>query len=268
MCYAVRMVIDCHTHIGFSGAIVADPKSLVAAMRKAGVDKAMVYAGRINGCTTEALLDAITPYRGTLYAVGSLACERGAKRPSVAHVEEWFASGKVHALKFYPGYEHFFPQDSWLSPYYDILAKYGRPAIFHSGDTYSGVAAAKLKYAHPLHLDEVAVDHPKLRIVLAHLGYPWIVDAAEVVYKNKNVYADCSGFVYGTFNAGQREHFRECWKEFVRISNAPERILFGSDWPISDSGSYLRLMKATVTKSLHHRFFTDNAVELFGLGAS
>lgn len=261
------MIIDCHTHIGFSGAIVADPKSLAASLRKAGIDKAMVYAGRINGCTTEALVDALKPYRGTLYAVGSLACERGAKRPSPATVDKWFATGKIHGLKFYPGYEHFFPQDSWLSPYYEVLVKHGRPAIFHSGDTYSGVPGAKLKYAHPLHLDEVAVEHPKLKIVLAHLGYPWIVDAAEVVYKNKNVYADCSGFVYGAFNARQKAHYRDCWREFVRISNAPERILYGSDWPISDPVSYVRFLRTLVTKSLQHRFFHDNAAELFGLDA-
>lgn len=259
------MIVDAHTHIGFSGAIIADPASLVMSMRKAGIDKAMVFAGRINGCSTADLLDAIAPYRGTLYPVGSLTAGKG-KRPSAAQVEEWLASGAIHGLKFYPGYEYFYPQDAWLSPILELLAKYRRPAIFHSGDTYSRVHVAKLKYAHPLHIDEVAVEHPQLRVVLAHLGYPWIVDAAEVVYKNKNVYADCSGFVYGAFSPEQRAHFRECWKEFVRVSAAPERILFGSDWPISDQSSYVRTMRQ-LAAGASKPFFSKNAVELFGLDA-
>jgi predicted TIM-barrel fold metal-dependent hydrolase len=260
------MIIDAHAHIGFSGAIIADPASLVMSMRKAGIDQAMVFAGRINGCSTADLLEALAPYRGTLHAVGSLTAG-GGKRPSVAQVEEWLASGAIRGLKFYPGYEYFFPQDEWLSPFLGLLEKYRRPAIFHSGDTYSRVHVAKLKYAHPLHIDEVAVEHPQLRIVLAHLGYPWIVDAAEVLYKNKNVYADCSGFVYGAFSPAHRTHFRACWKEFVRISSAPERILFGSDWPISDQSSYVRTMRQ-IAGVKAEPFYSKNAVELFGLDDS
>ncbi|HTM68853.1 MAG TPA: amidohydrolase family protein [Candidatus Binatia bacterium] len=259
------MIVDAHTHIGFSGAIIADPASLAASMKKAGIDKALVFAGRINGCSTQDLLGALKPYRGILYPVGSLTAGAG-KRPSKAQVEEWLASGAVHGLKFYPGYEYFYPQDDWLAPILELLAKYRRPAIFHSGDTYSRVHVAKLKYAHPIHLDEVAVEHPQLRVVMAHLGYPWIVDAAEVVYKNKNVFADCSGFVYGAFTAKNRAHFRECWREFVRISAAPERVLFGSDWPISDQSSYVRTMK-DIAGPRATDFFSKNAVELFGLEA-
>ena len=46
-------------------------------------------------------------------------------------------------------------------------------------------------------MDEVAVDHPTREFVLAHVGNPWLTDAAEVVYKNLNVWADLSGLVVG-----------------------------------------------------------------------
>ncbi|MEY4744609.1 MAG: hypothetical protein RL272_554, partial [Candidatus Parcubacteria bacterium] len=71
------MVVDAHTHIGFSGAIIADPASLVMSMRKAGIGQALVFAGRINGCSTADLLEAIAPYRGILHAVGSLTAGGG-----------------------------------------------------------------------------------------------------------------------------------------------------------------------------------------------
>ena len=47
------------------------------------------------------------------------------------------------------------------------------PVFFHTGDTYS--PEAKLKFAHPLGVDEVAVDHPDVKFVLCHLGNPWTV---------------------------------------------------------------------------------------------
>src|SRR5208282_4375038 len=93
------------------------------------------------------------------------------------------------------GYLHFHPADPAYRPYYELAARRRLPFIFHTGDTYSPYA--KLKYAHPLGVDEVAVDHPDVRFVLAHVGNPWMIDAAEVVYKNVNVWADLSGLIVG-----------------------------------------------------------------------
>ena len=59
----------------------------------------------------------------------------------------------------------------------------------------------KLKYSQPLIIDEVAVDFPKVKFVIAHCGTPWVADAVEVVAKNKNVYMDLSGLMEGKFKA-------------------------------------------------------------------
>ena len=42
----------------------------------------------------------------------------------------------------------------------------------------------------PLLVDDVAVDNPDVKFVMAHFGNPWLIDAAEVIYKNDNVWAD------------------------------------------------------------------------------
>ncbi len=47
-------------------------------------------------------------------------------------------------------------------------------------------------------MDEVAVDFPGVRFVLAHFGNPWLIDAAEVLFKNANVWADLSGLFVGS----------------------------------------------------------------------
>jgi predicted TIM-barrel fold metal-dependent hydrolase len=80
---------------------------------------------------------------------------------------------------------------------YALAAKYAVPVMIHCGDTYT--PKGKVKYSHPLHVDEVAVDHPDVNFVICHLGNPWLRDCMEVVYKNANVYADISGLVLGNF---------------------------------------------------------------------
>jgi len=110
----------------------------------------------------------------------------------------------------------------------------------HTGDCYN--PTAKVKYAHPLHLDEVAVDYPDLRLVACHLGNPWFRDTAEVIYKNANVWADISGLVLGDI----AEHF-EAWLkeqvvEIIQFAGEPDKLLYGTDWPIVNMGPYLKLI--------------------------
>lgn len=259
------MIVDTHVHIGFGGAIKASARSLAASMREAKIDKALVFAGEMNDCPTERMLEEIAPHAGKLYGIGSIS-PLSKKRPSLAKIEGWLKSSKIRGLKFYPGYEYFYPYDKVIRPYLKLLARHGRPAIFHSGDTYSRVRRAKLKYAQPIHVDDIAAELPELKIVIAHLGYPWVTDAAEVCYKNQNVYADLSGFVYGKFDAGHRAHFRELLAEFRRVagSRADDRLLFGTDWPIGDQASYLRAVRPMLGKNAG-KILGENAAELFGL---
>lgn len=257
------MIIDAHTHLGFNDVVDATPEQLIASMDAAGIGRSLVLAGEINGCPTEKLLGIVAAHGDRFAAVGSIS-PLSQDAPSVDAIERWLKEGKICGLKFYPGYEFFHPWDAALRPYLELLASYERPAIFHCGDTFSKVHSAKLKYAHPLHIDDLAVEMPELCIVMSHLGYPWIVDAAEVYYKNHRVHADCSGFVYGEFSPDQSTHFAQVFADFLRIGGTAERLLFGSDWPVSNQASYLRTVDALVPEGDKARFFGGNARELFG----
>ena len=68
---------------------------------------------------------------------------------------DFLASGLIKGLKLYPGYEPFYPHDQRLRVVYELAEEFHVPVMIHSGDTYS--PKGKLKYAHPLEVDEVAV---------------------------------------------------------------------------------------------------------------
>ncbi len=181
---------------------------------------------------------------------------------------------KIVAFKAYLGYLHFGPEDPNYVPYYALAAKYRLPVILHTGDNWS--TTAKVKYAHPLRMDEVAVDHPEVRFVLAHFGNPWLIDAAEVVFKNPNVWADLSGLFVGNDEAIQ---------DLLDSAKVPDstaglavsdlkkaigyvgdygRFLYGSDWPLAPMGSYRRLIESLIPKEHHQQVFRTNAEHAFG----
>ena len=104
--------------------------------------------------------------------------------------------------------------------------------MIHTGDTLSHTA--KVKYSHPLNIDDVAVDNPELKIIMCHLGNPWIIDCQEILYKNRNVYADISGLFVGDFTLIFESYYLAKIKELLNYVGAPHHLLYGSDWPISN----------------------------------
>ncbi len=204
-----------------------------------------------------------------LHPVGLLDPKRS-DRNHLTRVEAALKQGKVKALKAYLGYLHLSPSAPGYLPYYRLAAKYGIPVIFHTGDTYS--TKAKLKYSHPLQIDEVAVDFPETNFVLAHFGMPWTTDAAEVMYKNKNVWADLSGMF-----AGDRQYFARLEQEGmlgrsikriqegIEYAEAPERFLYGSDWPLAQMSIYHDFVLQLIPEKHRRAILHDNAMKLFNL---
>lgn len=139
----------------------------------------------------------------------------------------------VAAIKLYPGYRPFYPHDARLDPVYELARSRALPVLFHQGDTLH--AQARLRFARPIEVDEVAVRFPELSLVLCHFGNPWIDEAAEVVYKNRRVYADTSGLLAppsaAYFADMRRLAVRRLQDAIWGIGNA-DRILYGSDWPL------------------------------------
>ena len=182
--------------------------------------------------------------------------------------EAVLASKQVCALKGYLGYLPYGPDHAGYQPYYELAARHGLPFIFHTGDTYS--PRARLRYAHPLLVDDVAVDHPNVRFVLAHLGNPWLTDAAEVIYKNVNVWADLSGLAVGdglSFNTEERQEMLQDTATAVRrafqYAERPNRFLFASDWPLAPMSAYAQFLRRAIPDLYHQQVFEDNARTLF-----
>ena len=174
-------------------------------------------------------------------------------------VDTWFLSR--YGMNLYRGCEH-------ACAYCDGRAeKYHVPVVFHTGDTDS--RQAMLKYADPLTVDEVAVSHPKVTFVLAHAGNPWIESAAEVAYKNPNVFLDGSAFVIGDLKQTTPEQIETYLVKPVRwifdYVGDPTKLMFGTDWPLTDIGPYLEAFRRAIPREHWKAVFHDNAARVYGL---
>jgi predicted TIM-barrel fold metal-dependent hydrolase len=276
-------MIDVHIHAvppnlpgtGSLAPILREPPEAIAAAIRREMQVAKVRAvfamGAWNagdndplGIETTLALAAQVP---GLYAIG-VADPTRTDAEHFRRIEAILAGGRVAALKCYLGYLHFEPSHPYYRRYYELAAQYKLPVVLHTGDTYS--PNAKLKYAHPLGVDEVAVDHPDVRFVMCHLGNPWTLDAAEVVYKNINVWVDLSGLMLGSEEFFASDEGRDAAVDLsygiqhaIHYSERPNRFLYGTDWPLAPMPAYADFIRAAVPPEFHEAVFEDNARLLF-----
>lgn len=120
-----------------------------------------------------------------------------------------------------PALQNFHPSDTRAMEVYAECARRGMPVIFEQANRNP---AARMEYARPHLLDEVAREFPGLRIVVAHMGFPWVTETLVLLGKHEHVYADVSGLL------------PQPWISYNALLPAYEfgvmdKLLFGSDFP-------------------------------------
>jgi hypothetical protein len=128
----------------------------------------------------------------------------------------------LKGLKLGPVYQHFDPMDRKHWPFFAKAQELGLPIMWHQGTTFP--SKARLRWGNPLQLEDLAMDFPDLRMIIAHLGHPWEEDMVALIRKCPNVYTDISAV-----------HYRP-WRYWQAMVTAMEygvthKILLGSDFP-------------------------------------
>jgi predicted TIM-barrel fold metal-dependent hydrolase len=135
---------------------------------------------------------------------------------SIAHEEL-----QLKGVTISPALQNFHPADTRAMRLYAACLERGLPVLFEQNLRNP---AAKMEFARPLLLDEVAREFPQLRIIVSHLGYPWVEETIVLLGKHPNVYADI---------AGLQQH---AWLAYNALLATYEygvmdKLLFGSDFP-------------------------------------
>ena len=179
--------------------------------------------------------------------------------------EENLRQPETVGMKIYAGYQKHYVADEVYRPFIELVTKYGLPVIIHTGETAR--AEGLLKYSHPLTIDDAAVQYPDTTFVMAHFGFPFVAEAAEVLRKNPNVYADLSGILVGRpdlKNLIDGSHgFFAYLKSWIWYCNSPEKFMFATDWPLASITTYIDFVRFLFDEQHHEKVFYHNAKNVF-----
>lgn len=277
------MIIDSHAHVSektwaspkfleeviepgvrASGAAIpatvyegTDIPGMMDAYREAGVRKVMLYAvaprepkfyGRdpstreISGAhvSNDYIAEVHRRYPGQTLPVVSVN-PRYEGATVLGEMERCVREFGARAVKLYPTYNHYRPDDRELCwPIYAKALELGIPVIVHQ--SWTTLVDAPMKYQRPAQLDDVARDFRELVLICCHFGVPWIEEAMCLVGKHTNVYVDTS--YWATIEEPEivLRHLLRC----PRFGCTYDRILWGTDFPVTTPGESLELFRETL----------------------
>ncbi len=169
----------------------------------------------------------------------------------------------IQGIKIHPPHQYIYPNayhesDAWsgLATIYEKCQAVGLPVMIHTGT--SVFPAARNKYCDPIYTDDLIVDFPKLKIILAHGGRPlWMDTAFFLVRRHPNVYMDISSIPP-----------QNLLNYFPRLESIADKVLFGSDWPgpgVRDIGANIQsFLELPLSEETRRKILRDTALKLFG----
>ena len=235
-----------------------DPAVLLRILDEAGVERACL----INYVAPDVMgfLPTVNDYviqyakadRERMIPFGSVhpAVTKDVKREATALVKSGLGGFKVH-----PPHQLLFANDPRLEPLYAVAEDAGVPVMVHTGT--STFPAAKSRYGDPITVDDVAVDHPDLTLIMAHGGRPlWCDVAFFIARRHRNVFIDISSIPP-----------RRLLEYFPRLEEIADKVLFGSDWPGPGVPGIREeldaLQKLPLSRESREKIFVTNARTVF-----
>ena len=178
-------------------------------------------------------------------------------------IETAFTELGLSGLFLHPSQQKFYPDEEWMYPIYELCIQHNKPIIFHSGMSWEPDTLTK--YCRPEMCEELAAARPKLKICLAHFGWPWCRETAMLMLKYTNVYTDTGALYFD--NA--KEFYTQMLTRDVPMTwidrSLRHQVMFGSNNP-----RFEQIRMAHAIKELGFRESTldlicgENAIEFLG----
>jgi len=196
------MLIDFHYHLADAVDAVDE---LLRDMDTSGVEKTVLMGGPTDGyweykktgfAGNERVAEAVKAHPDRL--IGNVYID--AREADMLDTLKRYLDRGFRAMKIFPPVG-FTPDDERMFPVYEEVERRGVPVLSHAGQTNIKLIsddpkvrkATDSRLGHPMNFDQLARLFPDVIFVLAHMGYPFFVEAMSVAQANPNVYLDVSG---------------------------------------------------------------------------
>jgi len=222
-----------------------DMGTLLEEMEQAGIDMAVVPGRGSFGTDNHELIRLAEEYPGKFVIFPFLD---PMKEGNVEQeIEELLSHDCVKGFCIEPGVppagsQGYLFDDERAFPLYRKVQEAGVPLMV----TFSGHTVSGMDSGHVTRMDRVAVAFPNLNLVLAHAGFPWIMECIGMAFRRKNVYLLPDG--YGTNSPGA-SLFAEAANSLI-----PDQVVFGTAYPIIP-------VEETVDHYLHKAGYREDVLE-------
>ena len=201
----------------------------------------------------------------------------------LAELTELAQAELISGIKLYPGYQNVDLSDPAFSPIFELAEKYQLPVACHLGELHhccpkknrdNGiyrcgynrcVLEERGALSKPSCLNVVAHRFPKVNFIACHLGNPFFSSLQNSMSISPNIYTDISGqFLSGTSedSFAYRELLLKEINRFLSL-HGPDRLLFGTDFPIQSYADSLFLVKRLkLTPAITKKILFENAEKL------
>jgi predicted TIM-barrel fold metal-dependent hydrolase len=180
--------------------------------------------------------------------------------------EQGFVGLKLIGPKLPYSHESYFPV-------YERAQDLNMPMLLHTGFlSFEGGRGVRQENLQPTHLITMATYFPELRMVGAHLGNQWPMEAVAAMEYCPNIWYDMSG---GTIRNYPASWFRWLFERVDRNETGQRpkvslelvgKLVFGSDNPDDTMDFYRNFMAALeIPAEVQQKVYYDNAVEWLGM---
>jgi predicted TIM-barrel fold metal-dependent hydrolase len=227
------MIVDCHTQVWDSACQLGRASVLLTAepihadtshhLRAVDpVDRAIVLGFKSRFLEAEIpnhfVADYVRRYADKLVGFAGIDPTDPACLSDLALAHEQLG---LKGVTLSPALQNYHPADTRAQRVYEECARRGMPVLFEQN---LRIPHARMEFARPMLLDEIASEYPGLRIVIGHMGFPWIHETVVLLGKHRHVMADVAGLL------------PKRWLTYNALLSAYEygvldKLLFGSDFP-------------------------------------
>ncbi len=236
------MIVDCFTHTWDNGSDLGrcvpperrDPSGDGDDREGAGIGRHLAAAEPVDksivlGFRSRHLAAHISNERIAAYVaghpdrlIGFAGIDPSDTQEALDELDEAQSRFQMPGISIAPAAQDFHPTDSRAMLVYAEVDRRKMPVLFHTGVHIT--SATRLEYAQPVLLDEIGREFPNLRIIIAHMGYPWVHETIALLAKHPNVYSEISWLLH------------QPWQAYQALLSAHQygvmdKLLFGSGFP-------------------------------------
>lgn len=228
----------------------------VSTMRKYEIDKAVIVSFNLKSAygecivTNEDLANFVDIYPNNF--IGFAGIDVPAP-DAIDQLEYAITSLNLKGLKLVPPLQKFDISDKQYDPLWRKMLDLDIPLWTHTADQKSVIGAIS-RLGHPMLIDELAMRHQDLTIIMGHMGYPWFWEAVSVAIRHPNVFIDIANrpILYKYFP----------WDLFT-IERYEHKLLYGSDHPLINWNETIpAVKKLPISDGFRDKIFYENAKKL------